>query len=164
MNQLHQDINRKANAQKLPTNFHLLLEELLCTRQFKIKFVLLSQYYKNMKRKRVGESFRLTKINLLGWQAASTTIFIHHLPSDKNNAIMIQLCKWYHFMTWLLSHHIVLVWDFYEERTPQTSDKLIQNWVIPAIPPQPRIYSPLPSEQWSHICTGLDHWFFWYPI
>lgn len=36
-----------------------------------------------MKRKRVGESFRLTKIILLGWQAASTTVFIHHLHLTK---------------------------------------------------------------------------------
>lgn len=52
MNQLHQDIIKKANAQKLPTNYHLLLKELLCTRQLKIQPMLLAQYYKTYEEKK----------------------------------------------------------------------------------------------------------------
>lgn len=61
MNQLHQDIIKKANAQKLPTNYHLLLKELLHTRQLKIKFVLLAKYYKKYEEKKTWWKFQINK-------------------------------------------------------------------------------------------------------
>lgn len=119
MNQLHQDI-KKANAQKLPTNYHLLLKELLCTRQLKIKFMLLAQYYKNYEEKKSWWSFRLTKIILLGWQAASTTVFIHHLHLTK----MLQL--WFNYANdttlWLDCFPIMLhLFGIFMRREPHRS-------------------------------------------
>lgn len=61
MNQLHQDIIKKTNANKQPTNYHLLLEVLLCTRQLKIKPVLLTQYYQKYEERKNWRKFQINK-------------------------------------------------------------------------------------------------------
>lgn len=97
MNQLHQDIIKKANAQKLPTNYHLLLKKLLCTRQLKIQSMLLAQYYKNYEEKKSWWKFQIKKNYSLRLTSCQYNCFCSPSPSDKNAAIMIQLCKWYYF-------------------------------------------------------------------